>query len=143
MRKALLAAVFVFATITAFAQSPRSAQSAPKPVEQRAADITAGMAKHLRLTPEQTKKVADINLTSMKEADKVLKKHKSNPQKVASEMEIITETRLSRIKDVLTPLQFSQYQQRREEKMGVPKEAQTFPASGTQGGTRYNEQNNN
>ncbi|WP_162425877.1 hypothetical protein [Pontibacter pudoricolor] len=144
MRKALLAAVFVFATITAFAQVQKApAQSAPKTVEQRAADITAGMARNLRLTPEQTKKVAEINLVSMKEADKVFKKHKNDPKKVASEMEIITETRLSRIKDILTPLQFSQYQQRREEKMGVPKEAQTFPASGGQGSSGYNEQYNN
>ena len=58
-------------------------------------------------------------------------------------MDAISDTRLSLIKDVLTPLQFSQYQQRREEKMGVPKEAQTFPASAGQGSSGYNEQLNN
>ena len=143
MKKALLAAVFILATATAFAQGPKAvAQSAPKTVEQRAADITNSMAKHLRLTPEQTKEISKVNLTSMKQAEKVLTKYKNDPKKVAVEMDAINQTRLSYIKDILTPLQFAQYQQRREEKMGVPKEAQSNPAINQQG-SRYQEQNNN
>ena len=140
MRKAFLAAVFVFASIAAFAQGAKApAQSAPKAVEQRAADITSGMAKHLRLTPEQAKQVGEINLNSMKQADKVLKQYKNDPKKAAAEMDVISQSRLSLIKDVLTPQQFAQYQQRREEKMGVPKEAQSNPAA-RQGGAGYYEQ---
>ena len=143
MRRSLIAALFVLASLTAFAQGSKApAQTASKTVEQRANDITQGMATHLRLTPEQTQKVGKINLTSMKKAEKVLTKYKNDPRKVAAEMDVINQTRLSLIKDVLTPLQFAQYQQRREEKMGVPKEAQSNPAS-RQEGSRYNEQYNN
>ncbi|NDK55891.1 hypothetical protein [Pontibacter fetidus] len=141
MRKAFLAAVFVFATLTTFAQGTKS-QAPAKSVEQRATAITQSMATNLRLTPEQFKKVNEVNLSSMKQADKVLAKYKSNPKKLATEMDIISQTRLSLIKDILTPMQFAQYQQRREEKMGVPKEAQSNPAI-RQESSRTQEQYNN
>lgn len=143
MRKALLAAVFVFATLNTFAQGSKApAQATSKTVEQRATAITQSMASNLRLTPEQFKKVNEVNLTSMKQADKVLVKYKNNPKKLAAEMDVISQTRLSLIKDILTPLQFAQYQQRREEKMGVPKEAQSNPAI-RQESSRTQEQYNN
>lgn len=143
MRKAFLAAVFIFASVATFAQAPQaSAQVNDKVLIQRAADITNGMVKHLRLTPEQAQRVSEINLTSMRQAEQAKVKFKKNPKKTAAQMQIISETRLSLIKDVLTPQQFTQYQQRREEKMGVPKEMQSNPAS-RQEGSRYNEQYNN
>ncbi len=140
MKKALLAIAFVFATATAFAQSGK-AQSAAPGIEQRAAAITQGMARHLRLTPQQTQKIADINLSSMKAAEKAKVKYKKEPRRIVEEMDMISQTRLTQIKEVLTPLQFSQYQQRREEKMGVPREAQSNPGSSQ--GAGYNEQYNN
>ncbi|WP_018478583.1 hypothetical protein [Pontibacter roseus] len=145
MKKAALAAI-LFATVTtvAFAQAPASqqkqtktAQSAPKSVEQRADDITAGMVKNLRLQPDQARKLQEINRTSMRHAEEARTKLKSDPRKLAQQMDIISQTRLSQIKDVLTEQQFAQYQSRREEKMGVPREAQSNPAS-RQGG--YQEQ---
>ena len=143
MKKLLLAAVFAFATATTFAQGSKTpAQSAPKTIEQRASDITTSMAKHLRLTPEQAKAIGKINLTSMKQAEKVREKYKKDPRRVVAEMDAIAQGRLSLIKDVLTPLQFTQYQQRREEKMGVPKEAQSAPGSNQQS-PRSQEQYNN
>ena len=143
MRRSVLAVLFVFATITAFAQATKApAKPAGPTVEQRATAITQSMATNLRLTPQQFKAVNEINLNSMKLADKVLKKYKNDPKKLASEMDVISQSRLSLIKEVLTPLQFSQYQQRREEKMGVPKEAQSNPAS-RQDNPRVQEQYNN
>jgi len=145
MKRSVLAVLFVFATITAFAQTtkaPAKAAATGPTVEQRATAITQSMATNLRLTPEQFKKVNEINLNSMKLADKMLKKYKNDPKKLAAEMDVISQSRLSLIKEVLTPLQFSQYQQRREEKMGVPKEIQSNPAS-RQDNPRVQEQYNN
>lgn len=140
MKRLAFALIFVFATTASFAQGTapqkqqaKPAQEAPKTLEQRADEITAGMAKHLRLTPEQAIKIKAINLTSMQNAEKAKETYQKEPRKIVQQMDIISQTRLSQIKDVLTPLQFQQYQQRREEKMGVPKEAQSNPTS-RQGG---------
>ncbi|MEJ8757064.1 hypothetical protein WG947_08660 [Pontibacter sp. H259] len=141
MKRSVLAFLFVFATIGAFAQTTK-APVGNQTIEQRATAITQSMATNLRLTSEQFKKVNQINLNSMKLADKVLKKYKNDPKKLATEMDVVSQSRLSLIKEVLTPLQFSQYQQRREEKMGVPKEAQSNPAT-RQESSRVQEQYNN
>ena len=144
MKKAALAAILFAAVATAaVAQAPAgqkkatTAQSAPKTVEQRADEITAGMVKNLRLTPKQATDLKDVNRNSMRHAEEARAKYKADPRKLAEQMDIISQTRLSLIKDILTEQQFAQYQSRREEKMGVPREAQSNPAS-RQGG--YQEQ---
>ncbi|MBB6610749.1 hypothetical protein H7F15_06845 [Pontibacter sp. Tf4] len=143
MRKIFFAALLVFVSATAFAQGPKNpAQSAPASLEQRATAITNGMVKHLQLNPEQARRLAEVNLNSMKMAEEAKKKYKKDPKKVVAQLDAISETRLSLIKDILTPQQFAQYQQRREEKMGVPNEIKSNPAS-RQEGSRYNEQYNN
>ena len=134
MKKLAFALFFAFATTASFAQGPATQQSTAsqagvKTLEQRADEITAGMAKHLRLTPEQTQKIKAINLKSMQNAEEAKVKFQKEPSMIVKQMDVINQTRLSQIKDVLTPLQFQQYQQRREEKMGVPREAQSNPAS--------------
>jgi Spy/CpxP family protein refolding chaperone len=126
MKKLLFIVLLAFATITVYAQDSANGQ---KTLEQRASDITGSMAKNLRLSPEQAKKLGEINLTSMKNAEEAKQKYKSDPKMIVIQMDIISQTRLSKIKDILSPQQFAQYQQRREEKMGVPKEAQSNPAS--------------
>ena len=133
MKRIFVALAFAFVATTAFAQAGKQApkttqQQASKTLEQRADEITAGMVKHLRLTPEQAKKLKTINLSSMQSAEKARLKYKADPRQAAQQMDIISQTRLSQIKDLLTPQQFAQYQQRREEKMGVPREAQSNPA---------------
>jgi Spy/CpxP family protein refolding chaperone len=135
MKKSVLAALlFAFASTAVFAQAPAqqagTAQSAPKTVEQRADDITAGMVKNLRLSPKQATELKDVNRNSMKFAEEARKKHRDNPRKLAEQMDIISQTRLSQIKDILTEQQFAQYQSRREEKMGVPREARSNPSQG-------------
>lgn len=138
MKKAAIAALF-FAIVStaAYAQAPAApragaAQSAPKTVEQRADEITAGMVKNLRLVPQQAAKLKDVNRNSIRFAEEARAKYKSNPRKLAEQMDIISQTRLSQIKDILTEQQFAQYQSRREEKMGVPREARTNPGQGQQ-----------
>jgi hypothetical protein len=144
MKKAVLAALFFAFTATAVvAQAPagqkqaNQAQNAPKTVEQRADEITAGMVKNLRLVPQQAKKLQEVNRSSMRNAEEARARYKSDPRKLAGQMDIISQTRLSQIKDILTEQQFAQYQSRREEKMGVPREAQSNPSS-RQGGYQDN-----
>lgn len=141
MKKAALAALLFALTGTAvFAQAPaqqKQTQSAPKTIEQRADEITVGMVKNLRLVPQQAAKLKEVNRSSMRYAEEARAKYKSDPRKLAEQMDIISQTRLSQIKDVLTEQQFAQYQSRREEKMGVPREAQSNPAS-RQGGYQEN-----
>ena len=103
MKKLVFVVLLAFATATVYAQ-------APKTLEQRAAEITGSMAKNLRLSPEQTKKLGEINLTSMKNAEEAKEKYKNDPKMIVTQMDIISQTRLSRIKDILTPQQFTQYQ---------------------------------
>lgn len=128
MKKAVSAALFLALLGTSVhAQAPAAqkngtVQSAPKTLEQRADEITAGMVKNLRLTPKQATALKDINRNSMLLAEDARKKHRDDPRKTAQQMDLISQTRLSQIKDVLTEQQFAQYQARREEKMGVPKE---------------------
>lgn len=132
MKKIVFAAFMATATTAAFAQAPapqaKAAQAEPT-LEQRAEAITASFSKNLRLTPQQTQKVYAINLSSLQSVEQAKQKYKSRPKKLVEQMDVISQTRLSQLKDVLTPLQFQQYQQRREEKMGVPREAQSNPAS--------------
>jgi Spy/CpxP family protein refolding chaperone len=136
MKKAVFAALF-FALLgtSVYAQAPAAqkngtAQSAPKTVEQRADEITAGMVKNLRLSSKQATALKDINRNSMQQAEEARKKHRDEPRTLAQQMDIISQTRLSQIKDVLTEQQFAQYQSRREEKMGVPKEMRSGPGQG-------------
>jgi Spy/CpxP family protein refolding chaperone len=136
MKRIVIALLFAVVGSAAFAQTS-STQSNDSPTqapltktpEQRADEITAGMAKNLRLSPDQTAKLKHINLTSMQQAEDAKVKYKEDPRMIVKQMDIISQTRLSQIKDILTPFQFQQYQDRREEKMGVPNEAKSNPTS--------------
>lgn len=139
MKRIVIAIVFALAGSVAYAQTASAQQKAAtqapaeKTLEQRADEITAGMAKNLRLTPQQTAKIKVINLTGMQQVEQAKEKYKDDPRMVVKQIDIISQTRLSQIKDVLSPLQFQQYQDRREEKMGVPKEAKSNPNQRQQG----------
>ncbi|TPE43090.1 hypothetical protein [Pontibacter mangrovi] len=141
MKKIVFAVALALAAPAAFAQAPqpqaKAAQAQPS-LEQRAEAITAGFAKNLRLSPQQTQKVYAINLAGLQQAEEAKTKYKNNPKKLVHQMDVISQTRLSQLKDVLTPLQFQQYQQRREEKMGVPSQMQSNPAARQQNAAYQN-----
>ncbi|SFH03811.1 hypothetical protein [Pontibacter chinhatensis] len=132
MKKIVFAIAFAIAAPSVFAQAQQpqaKTAQATQTLEQRAEAITAGFTKNLRLSPQQSQKVYAINLSSLKSAEEAQKKYKNNPKKLVTQMDMISQTRLSQLKDILTPQQFQQYQQRREEKMGVPREMQSNPAA--------------
>ena len=92
--------------------------------EQRAEHITTSMVKNLGLNSAQTAKVRQINLQSVNQMEEARIKHQKNPRAMVDQADLISQSRLSRLKDVLSPDQFNKYQRKREQEMGI-----TQPAS--------------
>ena len=88
--------------------------------EERLDALTNNMVQVLGLTPAQAEKVRVINAASMRSGETARQRYKDNPAKFHGMLEDITLARLEKLKDVLTPAQFNRYQQKREEKLGVP-----------------------
>ncbi|RZL16026.1 MAG: hypothetical protein EOO62_02450 [Hymenobacter sp.] len=107
---------------------PAAAQTAlsntPKPAATTAADrtdaLTNNMAQALSLTPAQVEKVRAINTTAVRNVEAARQRYAQEPTKLRSYVEDISLARLDRLKEVLTSTQFARYQQKREEKMGIP-----------------------
>ncbi|RZK24423.1 MAG: hypothetical protein EOO56_01435 [Hymenobacter sp.] len=106
-------------------KAPASAQEAPPPppaqnAEDRANALTANMTTALSLTPAQVEKVRAINATSVRNVESARQRFGQEPAKLRGYIADIGLARLDQLKDVLTPTQFNRYQQKREEKMGIP-----------------------
>jgi len=120
----------------ALAQTPHpTPRAAPAPtaapseatVQSRADALTTNMTQGLGLTPAQTEKVRTINVSSVRNVEAARLRYRQDPAKLRSYIDEIGLARLEQLKDVLTSSQFTRYQQKREEKMGIPK------AGGSQG----------
>ena len=98
--------------------------TAPTPpadkVDGRANALTANMQKALALTPPQTEKVRQINLTSVRRVETARLRYRTDLRKLNSVVEDIGQARIAALKDVLSAEQFARYQRKREEKMGIP-----------------------
>lgn len=127
----------LLAATAAAAQTPRpatparrpaaTAQPAPAPtipneatVQARADALTANMTQGLALTPAQAEKVRTINFNSVRNVETARLRYRQDPAKLKSYIDDIGLARLEQLKDVLSPNQFARYQQKREEKMGIP-----------------------
>jgi hypothetical protein len=103
---------------------PVASPTKPAPTasaEDRVAALTTNMAQALALTPAQTEKVRAINTTSVQKVEAARQRYAGQPSaKLRGAIEDIGLARLEQLKDVLTPAQFSRYQQKREEKLGIP-----------------------
>jgi Spy/CpxP family protein refolding chaperone len=82
--------------------------------EERATAQTEMMKSKLSLTPEQTPKVAEINLKYAKEMDPIIKSSE-RPFRKAREMRDINGRKEAELKQVFTPEQFQKYQADKEE----------------------------
>lgn len=89
-------------------------------IQARAEALTTGMSQGLSLTPAQTEKVRAINLQSVRNVEAARVLYRQQPTKLRDYIEDIGNSRLDRLKDVLSPVQFQRYQQKREQKMGIP-----------------------
>jgi len=99
------------------------AKSTPAPSMSsaaRAEALTANMTQALGLTPAQQEKVRVINANSVRNVETARQRYGQEPAKLRGYIDDVSLARLDQIKDVLTPAQFARYQQKREEKMGIP-----------------------
>ena len=124
------------------AKTTRAAEAAPVAgptdavIDAKANALTANMQQNLGLSPQQTEKIRVINRRGVDNVETARVRYRTDPRKLAGVVESISSSRLSAIKDVLTPAQFQKYQRKREEKMGVPnvQGVQGNPAPGLGGG---------
>ncbi len=100
---------------------PQPAETATDAAAARVEALTTSMSQALRLTPAQTERVRAINTTAVRNVEAARRRYRDEPQKLRSYVESVGLARLERLKDVLTPAQFARFQQKREEKMGIPK----------------------
>lgn len=108
----------VLITFASYSQAPQSGPTA----EARAQAMTTSMVQNLRLVSAQAAKVKEINLSSIEQVEFAKQKYKNDPRKLRLEIDLIGKTRLERIKEVLTPQQFDQFQRMREKKMGISRD---------------------
>lgn len=102
-----------------------SAQDEPKQASEatiatRADALTANIAQALNLAPAQVEKVRAINLASVRNVETARQRYMQQPSKLQSYIQEVGMARLEQLKDVLTAAQFAKYQQKREQKMGIP-----------------------
>ncbi|SFQ50932.1 hypothetical protein [Hymenobacter arizonensis] len=122
-------------------QAPEAAPAVAGPsdaeIDAKANALTANMQKNLALNPQQTEKVRVINRRAIDNVETARARYRTDPRKLAGIVESVSSSRLSAIKDVLTPAQFDKYQRKREEKMGVPnvQGVQGTPPPGLGGGS--------
>jgi len=99
---------------------PPKATAAPATAAARAEALTTNMTQALGLTPAQAEKVRAINITSVRNVETARQRYGQEPAKLRGYIDDVSLARLDQLKDVLTPAQFARYQQKREEKMGIP-----------------------
>lgn len=106
------------------AASPSVAEADEAPADDRVAAranaLTDNMREALALTSPQTEKVRAINTRSVRNVEQARLRYRTDPRKLQAYIEDVGSSRLSALKDVLTPAQFAKYQRKREEKMGIP-----------------------
>lgn len=132
LKNILTSALLLAGGTPAFAQAGRPAprptpaspgQAAPNEatIQSRADALTANMTQGLGLTPAQAEKVRAINVASVRSVEAARLRYRQDPAKLRGYIDDIGLGRLEQLKDVLNASQFTRYQQKREEKMGIPK----------------------
>jgi hypothetical protein len=121
----LLAAALATQLIHSLPASAQKAPAKPTPAPSvssaaRAEALTANMTQALGLTPAQQEKVRVINANSVRNVETARQRYGQEPAKLRGYIDDVSLARLDQLKDVLTPAQFARYQQKREEKMGIP-----------------------
>lgn len=131
----LLCGVLAAASLPALAQPgrPAAARPASRPapatqpatpneatIQARADALTTGMTQGLGLNPAQTEKVRVINTNSVRNVETARLRYRQEPARLRAYIDDVGTARLEQLKDVLSPVQFQRYQQKREQKMGIP-----------------------
>ncbi|MBC7919582.1 MAG: hypothetical protein H7Z75_00670 [Ferruginibacter sp.] len=122
----LLSALFLGPALTsARAQGTDSTQAMakePRSAEARAQALTDRMAKKLALSGDQTNKVQAINLEQAQKLAALQGKYAGNRRQGVQEMKAVNQAWDRELQAVLTPEQFTNYQNLREEKKEARRE---------------------
>ena len=101
-------------------ETPEQKSAREKMAIEKGRALTQNMDKNLQFSPEQFEAVLKINQQSIAQAELAKFQYLKKMKKMNAEIQNIGASRLSLLKDVLTPQQFQKYNQKREEKMGLP-----------------------
>ena len=88
--------------------------------EDRARQMTTSMTQALGLAATQVERVQAINLLSVQRVEEARRTYARKLKRMHAEIDLIGNSRLSLLKDVLTEQQFKAYAAMREKKMGIP-----------------------
>lgn len=103
-------------------ETPEQKAAREKMAIEKGRALTENMNKNLHFSPAQYEEVLKINQRSISQVEFAKVRYIKNLRKMNNEIQNIGASRLSLLKDVLTPQQFQTYNQKRAEKMGIPGE---------------------
>lgn len=82
--------------------------------EERAQKITDKMKTEFKLSDEQTRKIASVNLEKAKEMDVLREENKSHREQMKNKLQTIQEEREQEYKKILSSEQFATYNKKKE-----------------------------
>lgn len=100
-------------------ETPEQKEARQKLAIEKGRALTQNMDKNLHFSPEQFEEVLKINQRSISQVEYAKVRYIKRLKKMNAEIQNIGASRMSLLKDVLTPQQFQKYNQKREEKMGL------------------------
>jgi len=101
-------------------ETPEQKEAREKKAEEQGRALTENMHRNLRFSPAQYEEVLKINRRSIAMVELARFQYLKNLPKMNEEIDMIGSGRLTLLKDVLSPQQFQKYNQKREQKMGIP-----------------------
>jgi periplasmic protein CpxP/Spy len=116
MKKFMIVAVALFISVSAaFAQSGTIAAKEKKSPEERAGKFTQRMTKELALDATQQERVKGINLERFKQLEEAKSVTTADTKETSTKVKQINENYFMNLKGVLTPEQFTRFQEMKEE----------------------------
>lgn len=114
MKKIAFLTVFTLSTAVAiFAQADRGERERMT-AEERAKKITEKMKTEFKLSDEQTRKIAAVNLDKAKKTDALREENKSHREEMKDKLQAIHEEREQEYKKIFTSEQFAAYTKKKE-----------------------------
>ena len=112
---AFLTVVFSLIGAAGFAQADQGKRERMS-AEERAQKITDKMKTEFKLSDEQTRKIASVNLEKAKEIDQLREENKDQREEMKAKLKAIHEEREQEYKAILSSEQFAAYTKKKEER---------------------------
>ena len=110
MKKIILLMITLLNIFTVYAQK------AHRDPEQRASMFSEKLATELSLTEDQKKKIYDIVVEQQKTKEAIIAKNEGNKELAKKELKKERESYNLKLKEILTPEQYVQWEQKKKEK---------------------------